>query len=385
MIYRNLENKLRQLATKFPVISLTGPRQSGKTTLVRMVFPDYQYVSLEEPDTRLYAQADPRGFLANHPDGLILDEAQRAPDLFSYIQSVVDKNSKTGQFILTGSQNFLLLEKISQSLAGRVAVLKLLPFSLDELKNAGMLHSRYEPVLRQGFYPRLYDKHIAPEDYYPNYIQTYLERDVRQIKNITDLNAFTRFLKLCAGRTGQLINLSALGQEAGIAHSTAKAWISLLETSYILFLLYPHHRNFNKRLVKSPKLYFFDTGLACSLLGINQDSQIESHYLRGSLFENMVIADVYKNFSNDGKEPPITFWRDKTGHEIDLLIESGKDLRPVEIKSGQTISGDFFRNMNFFNDLSGQTGQPATLVYGGDREQKWNDIQVRSWQNIKLF
>jgi predicted AAA+ superfamily ATPase len=385
MIKRNLEFKLRELATKFPVISLTGPRQSGKTTLVRQVFPDYHYVSLEEPDTRLYAQSDPRGFLGSHPDGLILDEVQRVPDLFSYIQSIVDKTDKTGQFILTGSQNFLLLEKISQSLAGRVAILKLLPFSLDELKNAKIHYSQYEPVLRQGFYPRLYDKNIAPEDYYPNYIQTYLERDVRQIKNITDLNAFTRFLKLCAGRTGQLINLSAMGQEAGITHSTAKAWISLLETSYILFLLYPHHRNFNKRLVKSPKLFFFDTGLACSLLGISQASQIVTHYLRGSLFENMIIADIYKNFSNEGKEPPITFWRDKTGHEIDLLIESGNDLHPVEIKSGQTISGDFFRDLKFFEDLSGQTGHQATLIYGGDGDQKWNGIQVRSWQNLKSF
>ena len=383
MILRTLEHKLIELSKKFPVISLTGPRQSGKTTLVRYVFSEYFYVSLEEPDTRLYAQSDPRGFLNNHPEGMIIDEVQQVPELFSYIQSIVDESNRVGQFILTGSQNFLLLEKISQSLAGRVAILKLLPFSLDELDRANLQHIHFEPVLLQGFYPRIYDKNIAAEDYYPNYIQTYLERDVRQIKNITDLNSFTRFLKLCAGRIGQLINLSALGQEAGITHSTAKAWISLMEASYILFLLHPHHRNYNKRLVKSPKLYFYDTGLACSLLGITQTKHLESHYLRGSLFENMIIADLYKSFTNIGQEPPISFWRDKTGHEIDLLIESGNDVKPIEIKSGLTISSDFFKNLNYFNNLSGQPARQSTLIYGGVRDQIWNDIQIRSWQKIK--
>ena len=384
MILRTLENKLRELAKKFPVISLTGPRQSGKTTLVRYVFSDYPYVSLEEPDTRLIAQSDPRGFLRNHQDGLIIDEVQRVPELFSYIQSIVDESTRTGLFILTGSQNFLLLEKISQSLAGRVAILKLLPFSLDEMNQAKIHYAHFEPVLLQGFYPRVYDKKIAPEDYYPNYIQTYLEREVRQIKNIIDLNAFTRFLKLCAGRIGQLLNLSALGQEAGITHSTVKAWISLLEASYILFLLYPHHRNFNKRLVKSPKLYFYDTGLVCSLLGITQPKQIETHYLRGSLFENMVISDIYKSFTNKGKEPPLTFWRDKTGHEIDLLIESGNDLFPIEIKSGQTISKDFFMGLDYYNDLSGKPERKSGLIYGGNNDQKFHNIQIRSWENLQF-
>jgi predicted AAA+ superfamily ATPase len=380
MILRTLERKLIDLAKKFPVISLTGPRQSGKTTLVRQAFPDYAYVSLEEPDTRLYAQSDPRAFLNNHAGGLIIDEVQRVPELFSYIQSIVDASDTTGHFILTGSQNFLLLEKISQSLAGRVAILKLLPFSLDELNLANFDFPRFEPVLLQGFYPRIFDKNIAPEDYYPSYIQTYLERDVRQIRNITDLNAFTHFLKLCAGRIGQLVNLSALGQEAGVNHTTAKAWISLLEASYVLFLLQPHHRNFNKRLVKSPKLYFFDTGLVCSLLGITQSKQLETHYLRGSLFENMVIADICKTFTNKGQEPPLTFWRDKTGHEIDLLVESGGKLHPIEIKSGQTISKDFFKDLKYYNDLSGQKEARSSLIYGGDNNQIWNDIRVRSWK-----
>ncbi len=379
MISRTLENKIKELATKFPVISLTGPRQSGKTTLVRHTFPGYHYVSLEEPDTRLNAQTDPRGFLRNHPDGLIIDEVQRVPELFSYIQSFADESDRTAQFILTGSQNFLLLEKISQSLAGRVAILKLLPFSLNELDKANIRYSHFDPFLLQGFYPRLYDKKIAPDDYYPNYIQTYIERDVRQIINITDLNVFTRFLKLCAGRIGQLVNLSSLGQEAGITHATARAWISLLEASYIVFLLHPHHRNFNKRLVKSPKLYFYDTGLACSLLGIREVTQVETHYLRGSLFENLVIADIFKSFTNTGKEPPITFWRDKTGHEIDLLVESGNDLHPVEIKSSQTISPNFFKDLNFYKDVSGMQEKPAMLIYGGDKDQTWHDIQVRSW------
>lgn len=372
------------MAGKFPVVSVTGPRQSGKTTLVRYVFSSYYYVSLEDPDTRLLVQSDPRGFLKNHADGLIIDEVQRLPELFSYIQSVVDESGKSGLFILTGSQNFLLLEKISQSLAGRVAILKLLPFSIEELKQANISYSRFEPLLIQGFYPRIFDKDIAPVDYYPNYTQTYLERDVRQIKNITDLNAFTRFLKLCSGRIGQLVNLSALGQEAGITHSTVKAWISLLETSYILFLLYPHHRNFNKRLVKSPKLYFYDSGLACSLLGISQEYQLETHYLRGSLFENMIIADIFKSYSNIGKEPPITFWRDKTGHEIDLLVESGNLLHAVEIKSGQTISSDFFKNLDYYNVLSGRSGNLSSLIYGGDIDQKWKDIQIKSWHNTFL-
>jgi len=382
MIPRILEHKLRELATKFPVVSLTGPRQSGKTTLVRYVFSDYAYVSLEEPDTRLYATSDPRGFLNNYPDGLIIDEVQRVPELFSYIQSLVDQSGKTGQFILTGSQNFLLLEKISQSLAGRVAILKLLPFAISELGKERIDQENYYQLLLDGFYPRLYDKQITPEDYYPNYIQTYLERDVRQIKNITDLNTFTRFIQLCAGRVGQLVNLSALGQEAGITHSTVKAWISLLEASYILFLLYPHHRNFNKRLVKTPKLYFYDTGLVCSLLGITRSEQVPMHYLRGSLFENLVIADIYKSFTNVGREAPITFWRDKTGHEIDLIVESGNELHIYEIKSGQTISGDFFRELNYFNELSGQTGQKSTLVYGGDQDQQRKAIQVKSWKSL---
>jgi hypothetical protein len=358
MILRTLENKLKELSKKFPVISITGPRQSGKTTLVRHAFTDYHYVSLEEPDTRLYAQSDPRGFLNNHPDGLIIDEVQRVPELFSYIQSIVDDSKKTGQ-------------------------LKLLPFSLDELKNANVHPAKFEPLLLKGFYPRLYDKKIAPEDYYPYYIQTYLERDVRQIKNITDLNAFNRFLKLCAGRIGQLVNLSALGQETGITHSTIKAWISLLEASYILFLLYPHHHNFSKRLVKSPKLYFFDTGLACSLLGITQTKQIETHYLRGSIFENMVISDIFKSYTNKGQEPPVTFWRDKTGHEIDLIIDTGNVLQTLEIKSGQTISNSFFKDLYYFKDLSGQTGQSSTVIYGGDKNQTWNDIRVISWQNLQ--
>jgi len=382
MILRTLEHKLREMAGKFPVVSLTGPRQSGKITLVRHAFPDYAYASLEKPDIRLYAQSDPRGFLKNYPDGLIIDEAQRVPELFSHIQSIVDQAGRTGQFVITGSQNFLLLEKISQSLAGRVAILKLLPFSLMELKSGKITVDHYDQLLLNGFYPRLYDKEIDPQDYYPNYIQTYLERDVRQIKNISDLNTFTRFIKLCAGRVGQLLNLSALGQEAGITHSTAKAWISLLESSYIVFLLYPHHRNFTKRLVKAPKLYFYDTGVICSLLGLTQKEHVFTHYLRGSLFENFIIAEIYKSFANIGKEAPLTFWRDKAGHEIDLIVESGNDIHPMEIKSGQTISKDFFRDINYFNGLSGRAGQISTLIYGGESDQKWNDIQVKSWKNL---
>ncbi len=383
MIQRKLERKLKELSKKFPVISLTGPRQSGKTTLVRHVFSGHEYVSLEELDTRLFAQSDPRGFLKDHPKGMILDEVQRVPELFSYIQSIVDRSGKTGSFILTGSQNFLLLERISQSLAGRVAILKLLPLSIEELEAGGLGIPEYETAILNGFYPRLYDKKIPPVDFFPNYIQTYLERDVRLVKNITDLNSFTRFLKLCAGRAGQLVNFSALGQEAGISHATASSWISLMEASYIIFLLNPHHRNFNKRIVKSPKLYFYDTGLACSLLGITSTKQIETHYLRGPLFENLVIADLFKNYANIGIESPLFFWRDKTGHEIDLLIESGENLRPVEIRSARTVSQEFFKDLNYYNNLSEKNNKPSVVVYGGGKEQKWNNITVRPWNHVK--
>jgi len=303
MIQRTITKKLLQLAGLFPVVSVTGPRQSGKTTLVRSTFPDYKYVTLEDPDTRMIALNDPRKFLQSHKKGIIIDEAQRAPELFSYIQGIVDQTNKEGEFILTGSQNFLLLEKISQSLAGRVAILKLLPFSLAEIQQAGLNTNNVDKLIFDGLYPRLYDKKISPVDFYPFYIQTYVERDVKLIKNITNQSAFVKFMKMCAGRTGQLLNISELANSCGITQVTVNSWLSILQASFIIYFLQPHHKNFNKRLVKMPKLYFYDTGLACSLLGIKEKEQLPLHFAYGSLFENFIINEIIKHTLNKGEIP----------------------------------------------------------------------------------
>lgn len=383
IIKRSLENKLKQLWGKFPIISLTGPRQSGKTTLVKYAFDDLDYVSLEDMDNRDFAQNDPRGFLSNYNKGVIIDEAQRVPDLFSYIQTIVDTLNKPGMFILTGSQNFLLDEKISQTLSGRVAVLSLLPFSLEELAGTsfGLTLSDYQEALFKGFYPRIYDFELDPLDWYPAYVKTYLERDVRQIKNITDLELFRRFMRLCAGRTGQVLNLSALALDCGISHNTVKSWLSLLETSFIIFLLKPHFKNFNKRLIKMPKLYFFDPGLACYLLGIENEKQVETHYLKGALFETMVSSEFFKYRFNRGRDPNCYYWRDKTGHEIDCILESGETLIPVEIKSGKTVKSKFFSDLTYWNKLSGQSPDKSFLIYGGDKREKRSSGNVLGWQN----
>ena len=283
MIERTLTSKMLALAEKFQVITLTGPRQSGKTTLVKADFPSLPYVSLEDPDVRQFALTDPRGFLSNYPAGAILDEIQNTPELFSYIQGLVDGDRQI-RFVLTGSSNFLLMEKISQTLAGRTAVLNLLPFSLKEMEP---LDEPYENLIFKGQYPRIYDREISPTDFYPSYIQTYVDRDVRLIKNIGDINTFVLFTQLCAGRIGQPLNYASLANDSGISPNTAKSWLSILESSFILYRLQPYHRNFNKRLVKSPKLYFYDSGLACSLLGIREQEQVRTHYLKGSLFENL--------------------------------------------------------------------------------------------------
>jgi len=378
-IKRILSNKLKQLAKQFPVVFLTGPRQSGKTTLVKHTFPKLTYVSLEDLDMREFAQSDPRSFLANYSQGVIIDEAQRAPELFSYLQSIVDQNRKPGQFILTGSQNFLLHHQINQSLAGRVAVLKLLPLSLEELKQK---KRNYEHYLYFGFYPKLYDSQISPTDWYANYIQTYIERDVRQLKNISDLATFQKFIKMCAARSGQLLNLTALADDCGITHNTAKAWLSVLEASFIIFLLKPHHQNFNKRLVKSPKLYFYDVGLAANLLGVTSPDQLISHYLKGDLFETLVIAEFFKHNFNLGQTENFYFWRDKTGHEIDCLIETAQQLTPIEIKSGRTISSDYFKSLNYWRKITRDEKQASFLIYGGETNQTRNSVKILSWKNL---
>ncbi len=378
MIERTLAAKLISLAQKFQVITLTGPRQSGKTTLVRAAFPEMPYISLEEPDIRQLALTDPRGLLSNYPAGAILDEIQNTPDLFSYIQGIVDKNRQV-QFILTGSSNFLLMERISQTLAGRTAVLHLLPFSFHELE---LLPDSYESLIFKGQYPRIYDRDISPTDFYPSYIQTYVERDVRLLKNIGDINTFIQFTRLCAGRIGQLLNYTSLASDAGISPNTARSWLSILESSYILYRIQPFHRNFNKRLVKSPKLYFYDTGVACSLLGIHEEDQVRLHYLKGSLFENLIINEFIKRNFNRGENRQPYFWQDNHGKEIECLLVDGDRVTPVEVKSGKTISTSYFDNLKYWRSLAALPEDQGYVVYGGDQSMQTSVGALISWRNL---
>ena len=382
MITRTAQTTLLRLAKGFPILAITGPRQSGKTTLAKAAFPDKPYVSLEDPDIRMLAESDPRGLLAQFPDGAILDEAQRAPELFSYIQTRIDAEVRLGFYVLTGSQQFGLFSGISQTLAGRVGLLQLLPFSMGELQSAGKLPQDLDGMLYRGAYPPLYDRDLAPVDWYGNYVNTYVERDVRQLISVRDLSVFQRFLRMCAARVGQLLNLSALAADCGISHNTAVAWLSVLEASYIVFLLRPHFQNFNKRLVKAPKLYFCDTGLASWLLGIRDPSQIAFHAQRGSLFENLVVTEFVKFRLNQGLPPDLFFWRDSQGLEVDLLAQKGDSLRPLEIKSGQTLAADFFRSLTKWSALAGKPDAPAWLVYGGDQSARHGNVEVVPWRNL---
>ncbi|MFA6924552.1 MAG: ATP-binding protein [Bacteroidales bacterium] len=383
MISRTIIKKIKELVKLYPVLTLTGPRQSGKTTLLKKMFPEYAYYSLEDPDTRMYAATDPRKFLSSGKKGMIIDEAQQMPELFSYIQGIVDDKGKEGMFILSGSHNFLLLEKITQSLAGRVAVLKLMPFSLRELAFKKYPMQDYETYLFKGFYPRMYDKKISPADFYPYYLQTYIERDVRLIRNITDQSAFIRFIKLLAGRAGQLLNITSLSNDCGISQITCKEWLSILEASYIIYLLMPHHKNYNKRLVKMPKIYFHDTGLLCYLLGIKSTNQLSTHYAIGSLFENFIMNEFMKYSYHHGAEPAYYFWRDKMQKEIDLLIENGHVLIPVEIKSGKTFNYEYFKQVNYWNKLSGNNSENSYMVYGGNKNLSTSSGHVISWKNME--
>jgi len=380
MIHRELRLKIEQLRDKFPVLVVTGPRQSGKTTLLRALYPDLPYVSLEELDNRTMATDDPRGFLSNYQNGAILDEVQRTPEIFSYIQGIVD--TQPAHFVLSGSHNFQLLENISQTLAGRSALLVLLPLSFSELNTAGSSFENYAEFILSGFYPRLHVKGIEPEDFFPSYIATYLEKDVRLIKNIENLHSFSRFIQLCAGRIGHPLNLSSLAADAAISPNTAKKWLSVLEAGYIIFLLKPYHENFNKQIIKSPKLYFYDTGLACSLLGLENVGQVNTYYQRGALFENLVIADIMKQYANLGKRPRIFFWQSKTKHEIDLLIEYGGKIFPIEIKSGLTRHEHFLKNIAYWQKLNDDPGIPAVAIYGGDDDFKSKHGLYLSWRNI---
>lgn len=398
MIQRALEPVLRKLAEQYPVVTLTGPRQSGKTTLVQAVFPHHQYASLEEPDVREYALEDPRGFLGQFAGGVILDEVQRAPDLFSYVQTIVDREDRSGRFILTGSQNFLLLRSISQSLAGRSAILHLLPLSLRELtgrepfplETLGHELPQTRPenppelleILFRGFYPRIHDKGLDPATWYSGYYQTYVERDVREIVNVGNIEAFGRFVRLCAGRNGQLLSLTSLANDCGITHTTASRWISILETSFLIRLFRPYHANFGKRLIKSPKLYFLDTGLLCYLLRIHSPEDLRLHASRGPIFESFVISELIKNFLHQGKEPGLYFWRDSAGHEIDAVVDLGNERVAVEIKSGETVAADFFAGLDFWRTLVGDSEAPAALVTGGDRSYRRRGVQVYTWMEL---
>jgi len=382
MIERTLQKKLLYLSTKFPFVLITGPRQSGKSTLVRHTFPDYCYISLEESDNRIYAEEDPRGFISEYPEKTIIDEVQRVPKLLSYLQTHSDLAGKNGMYILTGSQNFQLLSSVDQSLAGRVAILTLLPFSHIEMRDGGILPQNIDEEIFNGSYPRLYDNGLSAGDFYPSYIDTYVERDVRSVKDIGNLSAFVRLLKLCAGRIGQLLNMSSLATECGVTIPTINSWLSVLQSSYIIYLLQPDYRNFSKRLVKTPKLYFYDTGLACSLLEIKQASQVSNHYLRGGLFENMVINEFLKRGFNEGDRPSFTFWRDSNGNEVDLLINRGDHVDSVEIKSGQTYSTDFFRNLKYWGNLSGAGKDHRQVVYAGSQHRNTSEGELIPWSML---
>lgn len=383
IINRTIRLVLERIAHQFPVIALIGPRQSGKTTIAQLVFSKHTYISLEDLDIRAQAQKDPREFLEfyKNPYGLILDEIQNVPTLLSYIQTQVDKSRIPGYFILTGSQNYLVTQQLSQSLAGRVAIFTLLPLSISELKLGGLLPNTIEELVYKGSYPGLYVQPIDLPIWYSSYILTYLERDVRQLTSIKDLTTFQLFLKLCAGRTGQLLNLSSLANDCGINLKTAQGWLSLLQATYIVFLLQPHYKNFNKRLIKTPKLYFYDTGLVCSLLGITSSEQLKTHYLRGSLVECLIISNFFKESFNIGRIPQIYFWRDNHGHEVDCLLEQGERLIPIEIKAGRTVSSDYFSELVYWSKLANIDPSLGYIVYAGLAGQRSKHGQVVPWKD----
>jgi predicted AAA+ superfamily ATPase len=385
MITRNITPVLKRLADQYPVITLTGPRQSGKTTLAKSLFPGKPYVTLEDPDTRRFAKDDPRGFLANYAQGAILDEVQRAPDLPSYLQGMVDANAQPGRFILTGSQQFELMTQVTQSLAGRTAVLRLLPFTLAEAQRlkGSTPHPDLPQTLLSGFYPRIHDQRLDPSQALADYFTTYVERDLRQLAAVHDLQRFERFVRLCAGRTGQLLNLDSLGNDAGVSHATSRAWIDLLQTSYIVHLLPPWFTNSGKRLIKSPKLYFYDVGLACWLLGLRTPEQVSRDPLWGSLFENFVIMEALKDRLNAGESPEMYFYRDSDGNEVDLLLPTGGQMHAIEIKAGATVNPDYFKGLKTFAAHNPQAMAGGGVVYGGTQSQNRSDWNVHSWLDLR--
>ncbi len=368
MYLRKIKDFAISAFEKYPIVTITGPRQSGKTTLAKATFPDKPYSNLENPVTRQFAEEDPVAFLNQFPQGAIIDEIQRVPELLSYLQVIVDEKQENSLFILTGSQQFELMQQISQSLAGRTSLLKLLPLSISEL--APHFSFNTDELLLKGFYPRVYDKDIPPTQFYGDYFETYVERDLRRLINIKNLSHFQRFVRLCAGRCGQLLNLNSLANDTGVSQNTAREWMTALEASYIVFLLQPYHANIGKRLIKSPKIYFYDVGLASWLCGIEEENQITSHPLRGNLFENLAILEVLKFRFNTGKGNNLYFYRDSNGNEIDLLYTKGDSILPMEIKSGQTITQSYFKGLRKFHVLfSTQLPWMDILIYNGETEQ----------------
>ena len=398
MIPRHLAAALIRASAQYPVISLTGPRQSGKTTLLRATFPRHHYVSMEAPDDRQFAVEDPRGFLGRFSGPVILDEAQHVPDLFSYIQVLADERGAAGQFILSGSQNFLLMRQVTQSLAGRAFIGYLLPFSIAELHSLPLedpsqltafapdvptetaLAGDWRNLALAGFYPPVHDRGLQSFEWSSQYFQTYLQRDVRSLTQVGDLDAFRRFVLLCAGRVGQLLNLSSLGNDCGVSHQTVRRWLSVLEASFVVFRLPPHHQRFNKRLTKSPKLYFVDTGLLCYLLQIRTADELAGHAMRGAVFENLVVADLMKRCFHAGIEPRLAFWRDHRGNEIDLVVNTPGGSVPVEIKSGATVASTFFKGLRYWRAIAPDPRR-GVLVYGGDESYLREDTTVLSWRH----
>ena len=384
IIERELNVKLQSLLKVFPVVILTGCRQCGKSTLLKHLLPNYTYISLEDLDVRQLALEDPRHFISVYQKNVIIDEIQQVSQLLSYIQTHVDAVNESGMYVLTGSHNFLLMQSISQSLAGRTALLTLAPFSISELNSKKKLPATVNEMLFKGNFPRIYDKKIEPTDFYPSYISTYVERDVRLLKNISDFSAFNRFLKLCAGRCSQILNVSALAEDAGINRKTAESWLSVLETSYIIYFLKPYYKNFGKRLIKNPKLYFYDTGLVTSLLGITDSNQMESFYMRGALFENLVVSELLKRRLFEGKTDELYFWRDSNGVEIDVLEENGTELFAYEIKASETMNTAFFSNIKKVKEIAHLSLKNTAIIYGGEKNIPSSETQGAyiSWKNL---
>ena len=381
---RQISDTIKRELSKYPIVALTGPRQSGKSTLIKHLFTEYTYISLENQDLRHYAEEDPNKFLMEFNSRVIIDEAQRVPHIFSYLQTHVDEQQAMGQYILSGSQNFHLMENITQSLAGRVSILKLFPFDITELKQSGNLSSDWRTLLLKGFYPAIYQRDIDSSGYYTNYLHTYVNRDISKLINVHNTNLFRNFVSLCASRTGQLLNLSNLANECGIAFSTAKSWLSVLESSYIVFLLHPYYENFTKRIVKSPKLYFYDTGLVSHLLGIKRTEELMKETLRGMLFENLVVSEIQKRNYHQNQFRNFWFWRDSNGREVDMLEKSVRGFDIYEIKSTSTIMPKLIKGLDYFDHITKGRVKSKTLIYGGEEDQDRTKFRVRSWKSADI-